>query len=120
MTVRFSLRSLSDSSFPPPFLLLLSSSSSFPRLPRLPRPPPPPTPPPPPPPAQVVADASVTDGYTTCMLHPDGLILGTATEQQFVRVWDVKTQQVPPRSDHDYGDDGDGDGGGDDDGSDDD
>ncbi|EXX73177.1 putative nuclear matrix protein NMP200 [Rhizophagus irregularis] len=43
----------------------------------------------------------VTNGYSTVEIHPDGLILGTGTNDSIVRIWDIKTQKnVTSFTDH--------------------
>ncbi|KAG1656833.1 hypothetical protein FOA52_006288 [Chlamydomonas sp. UWO 241] len=41
---------------------------------------------------QVVAD-DPSDKYTAVQFHPDGLILGAATETSLIRIWEVKQQK---------------------------
>lgn len=40
-----------------------------------------------------VSDESVKEGYTTVSFHPDGLILGTATDAHAIRIWEVRQQK---------------------------
>ncbi|KAJ9513170.1 hypothetical protein QJQ45_029340 [Haematococcus lacustris] len=40
-----------------------------------------------------VADESVKEAYTAIQFHPDGLILGTGTERNAIRIWEVKQQK---------------------------
>ncbi|KAK9804685.1 hypothetical protein WJX72_000013 [[Myrmecia] bisecta] len=40
-----------------------------------------------------IADESVEGGYTCASFHPDGLILGTGTEESLVRIWEVRQQK---------------------------
>lgn len=40
-----------------------------------------------------VADASLKGGYASAEFHPDGVLLGTGTQEGLVRVWDLKTQK---------------------------
>jgi len=39
-----------------------------------------------------VTDKSVEKGFGCLCLHPDGLILGTGTQEKLVRMWDLKSQ----------------------------
>lgn len=40
-----------------------------------------------------VSDESVSEPYTAIQFHPDGLILGTGTEKNMIRIWEVKQQK---------------------------
>jgi len=40
-----------------------------------------------------VKNPVVEAAFTCAQLHPDGLILGTGTEEGLIRIWDVKTQK---------------------------
>jgi pre-mRNA-processing factor 19 len=40
-----------------------------------------------------VKDPSVDKGFNCTAFHPDGLILGTGTLDNLIRIWDMKTQQ---------------------------
>ncbi|RIA79853.1 WD40-repeat-containing domain protein [Glomus cerebriforme] len=43
----------------------------------------------------------VINGYSTVEIHPDGLILGTGTNDSIVRIWDIKMQKnVTSFTDH--------------------
>ena len=35
-------------------------------------------------------------GYASAEFHPDGLILGTGTQDALVRIWETRQQKVPP------------------------
>lgn len=41
-----------------------------------------------------MADESLVAGYASAEFHPDGVLLGTGTQDGVVRVWDVKGQKV--------------------------
>jgi hypothetical protein len=41
-----------------------------------------------------VEDPAVEGGFTSAAFHPDGVILGTGTEESLVRVWEVRQQKV--------------------------
>ncbi|KAI8899762.1 WD40-repeat-containing domain protein [Globomyces pollinis-pini] len=39
-----------------------------------------------------VQDSTITSAYTAAQLHPDGLILGTGSEDSVFRLWDLKSR----------------------------
>mmetsp|Transcript_2602 Transcript_2602/g.4424 ORF Transcript_2602/g.4424 Transcript_2602/m.4424 type:complete len:504 (+) Transcript_2602:171-1682(+) len=40
-----------------------------------------------------VAEENMREAYTAVQFHPDGLILGAATEANMIRIWEVKAQK---------------------------
>lgn len=41
-----------------------------------------------------MTDEGLEGGFSSAEFHPDGVLLGTGTEEGLVRVWDVKGQKV--------------------------
>lgn len=41
-----------------------------------------------------VSDAAVEKAYSAASFHPDGVILGTGTEENIVRIWELRTRKV--------------------------
>lgn len=45
-----------------------------------------------------VTDETLEGGYASAAFHPDGVLLGSGTQEGVVRVWDVKGQKVSTRT----------------------